>query len=169
MPRTLSPARFLFIFLSICVALFLSALELTAVSTALPTIAHTFHADDYSWVGSAYTLSSTAFLPMSGGIAQIFGRRPALLLFLAMFALGSGLCGGANSMSMLIAGRAVQGIGGGGIRTLSSIILADMVSLQKRGLFSSFFGLTWSVACLSGPVVGGTLAAHGQWRLLFCL
>ena len=134
-------ATFWCIFLSICVALFLSALELTAVSTALPTIASDLHADDFVWVGSAYTLSSTAFLPMSGGLAQIFGRRPAMLFALALFALGSGICGGASSMAMLIAGRTVQGLGGGGIQSLSAIVLADMVTLQERGLFAAFFGL----------------------------
>ena len=134
-------ARFWCIFASICIALFLSALELTAISTALPTIAHDLHADDFVWVGSAYTLSSTAFLPMSGGLAQIFGRRPALLSCLALFALGSGICGGASNMSMLIAGRTVQGLGGGGVQSLSAIVLADMVTLQERGLFAGFFGL----------------------------
>ena len=129
------------IFLSICVSLFLSALEGTAVSTALPTIASDLHADDFVWVGSAYTLSSTAFLPMSGGLAQIFGRRPAMLCALACFALGSGICGGASSMPMLIAGRTVQGLGGGGIQSLSAIVLADLVTLQERGLFAGLFGV----------------------------
>lgn len=134
-------ATFWFIFVSICVALFLSALELTAVSTALPTIAHELHANDFVWVGSAYALSSTAFQPMSGGLAQIFGRRPALLSCLALFALGSGICGGASSMPMLIGGRTVQGLGGGGIQSLSAIVLADMVTLQERGMYAGFFGL----------------------------
>ncbi|TBU31313.1 MFS general substrate transporter [Dichomitus squalens] len=160
---------FWLIFLSICVALFLSALELTAVSTALPTIAHDLHASDFVWVGSAYALSSTAFLPMSGGIAQMFGRRPALLGALALFALGSGICGGASSMTMLIAGRTVQGLGGGGIQSLSSIIVADLVTLQERGLYAGLFGLTWSIAGVIGPVVGGSLANEGQWRWLFYL
>ncbi|OBZ67783.1 putative transporter C3H1.06c [Grifola frondosa] len=157
------------IFLSICVALFLSALELTAVSTALPTIAYDLHATDFVWVGSAYALSSTAFLPMSGGLAQLFGRRPALLACLALFALGSGICGGAKSMAMLIAGRTVQGLGGGGIQSLSAIILADLVTLHERGLYAGLFGLTWSIACIIGPVVGGSLADRGQWRWLFYL
>ncbi len=132
---------FWLIFLSICVALFLSALELTAVSTTLPTIAHDLHATDFVWVGSAYALSSTAFMPMSGGIAQIFGRRPALLGALGLFAAGSGICGGASSMAMLIAGRTIQGLGGGGIQSLSAIILADLVTLQERGLYAGLFGL----------------------------
>ncbi|KAI0712755.1 MFS general substrate transporter [Cerioporus squamosus] len=129
------------IFLSLCLAVFLAALELTAV-------------------GSAYSLSSTALLPMSGGMAQIFGRRPALLICLGLFALGSGICGGASSMSMLISGRTVQGLGGGGIQSLSSIVLADLTTLQERGIYTTG---------ISGPVVGGSLAAEGQWRWLFYL
>ena len=146
-PRAASPSKtkkgftFWCIFFSICVALFLAALELTAVSTALPTIAHDLHASDFVWVGSAYSLSSTAILPMTGGLAQIFGRRPAMLSSIALFALGSGICGGATTMAMLIGGRTIQGLGGGGVQSLSAIILADMVTLRERGLFASFFGL----------------------------
>ena len=86
---------------------------------------------------------------MSGGIAQLFGRRPALLGALALFALGSGICGGASSMTMLIAGRTVQGLGGGGIQSLSSIIVADLVTLQERGLYAGLFGLYVVLAVLS--------------------
>lgn len=78
---------------------------------------------------------------MSGGLAQVFGRRPAILGTMGLFALGSGICGGATSMNMLIAGRTVQGLGGGGIQSLTSIILADLVSLQERGVYAGFFGL----------------------------
>lgn len=134
-------AAFWLIIFAICASLFLSALELTAVSTVLPTIAQDLHAIEFIWVGSAYALASTAFLPMSGNVAQIFGRRPALLACLALFAVGSGVCGGAKSMSMLIAGRTIQGLGGGGIQSLSSIILADMVTLQERGAYAGLFGL----------------------------
>ncbi|RPD75859.1 hypothetical protein L226DRAFT_445089, partial [Lentinus tigrinus ALCF2SS1-7] len=95
-------------------------------------------ANDFVWVGSAYALSSTAFLPMSGGMGQIFGRRLTLLGVLALFALGSGLCGGASDMQRLIAGRTVQGLGGGGIQALSAIILADLVTLRERAVHGGF-------------------------------
>ena len=133
--------RFWLVFAAMCICLFLSALELYAVSTALPTIAHDLRATQFVWVGSAYALSSTAFLPMSGGLAQVFGRRPAILLTIGLFALGSGICGGASSMDMLIAGRAIQGLGGGGIQSLTGIILADLVTLQERGLYASLYVL----------------------------
>ena len=78
---------------------------------------------------------------MSGGLAQTYGRRPALLITIGLFALGSGISGGANSMNMLIAGRTIQGLGGGGIQSLTNIILADLVTLQERGLYIGLYGL----------------------------
>lgn len=133
--------KFWLIFGSMCICLSLSALELSSVSTALPTIANALHASQFTWVGSAYALASTAFLPMSGGLAQTFGRRPTILVTIALFALGSGICGGAKSMNMLIAGRAIQGFGGGGIQSLTGIVLADLVTLQERGVYAGLYGL----------------------------
>ncbi|KAG6371276.1 major facilitator superfamily domain-containing protein [Boletus reticuloceps] len=152
-----------------CTCLFLSALELASVSTALPTIANDLHASQYTWVGTAYALASTAFLPMSGGLAQTFGRRPVILLTIVLFAIGSCICGAANSMDILIIGRTIQGLGGGGIQSLTDIILADLVTLQERGLYSGLYGVTWCLAASIGPVVGGVLATKGQWRWLFYL
>ena len=139
-PSKKSP-KFWLIFVSMCICLSLSALELASVSTALPTIANALEASQFTWVGSAYALSSTAFLPMSGGLAQTFGRRPAIIITIVLFALGSGICGGADSMNMLIAGRTVQGLGGGGIQSLTGIILADLVTLQDRGAYAGLYGL----------------------------
>ncbi|KAF8443970.1 major facilitator superfamily domain-containing protein [Boletus edulis BED1] len=161
--------RFWLIFASMCTCLFLSALELASISTALPTIANDLHASQYTWVGTAYALASTAFLPMSGGLAQTFGRRPVILVTIVLFAIGSGICGAANSMNMLIIGRTVQGLGGGGIQSLTDIVLADLVTLQERGLYSGLYGVTWCLAASIGPVVGGVLATKGQWRWLFYL
>ncbi|KAF8585267.1 MFS general substrate transporter [Ramaria rubella] len=168
-PQVERGLRFWLILLSLCLTLFLSALELTAVSTALPTIVADLHGSGFVWVGAAYALASSAILPMTGGIAQIFGRKPAVLASIAFFALGSALCGAAKNMNMLIAGRTVQGLGGGGILSFSAIVLADLVSLEERGLYAGLFGLTWSVAAAIGPVVGGSLANKGQWRWLFYL
>jgi MFS family permease len=134
-------AKFWLILVSMCICLSLSALELSSVSTALPTIANDLHTSQFTWVGSAYALASTVFLPMSGGLAQTFGRCPAILVTIGLFALGSGICGGANGMNMLIAGRVIQGLGRGGIQSLTGIILADLVTLQERGLYVALFGM----------------------------
>ncbi|KAF8532577.1 MFS general substrate transporter [Gautieria morchelliformis] len=161
--------RFWIILASLCLTLFLSALELTAVSTALPTIVSELNGRDFVWVGAAYALSSSAILPMTGGLAQIFGRRPAVLGSIAFFTVGSALCGAARNMKMMIVGRTVQGVGGGGILSFSAIVLADLVSLEERGMYAGLFGLTWSIAAAIGPVVGGSLASKGMWRWLFYL
>ncbi|KAI0694301.1 Mfs1.2 [Cerioporus squamosus] len=161
--------RFWMIFLSICLALFLSALELTAVSTALPVIVNDLQGDDFVWVGAAYSLASTAFLPMSGGVSEIFGRRAALLFALGCFILGSALCGAAQTMSWLVAARTVQGLGGGAILSVSSIVVSDLVSLRDRATYNGFISLTWALASAIGPVIGGALSSEGQWRWLFYL
>ncbi|KAH0836447.1 MFS general substrate transporter [Lanmaoa asiatica] len=161
--------RFWLIFGTMCICLFMSALELFSVSTALPTIVNALHTSQFTWVGSAYALASTAFLPMSGGLAQTFGRRPTILLSICLFAIGSTVCGCANDMTILIAGRTMQGLGGGGIQALTGIILADLVTLQERGVYAGLFGLTWCLAASVGPIVGGTLAEHGLWRWIFYL
>ncbi|KAG7096321.1 hypothetical protein E1B28_003766 [Marasmius oreades] len=157
---------------ALCLALFLSAFELSAVSTALPTIVHSipgYRAQDFIWLGSAYSLAATAFLPLSGALAQVFGRRPVVLGSLALFTLGSALCGAAKVEAHILAGRAIQGVGGGGIHSMSYIVLADLVPLQKRGKYNAFIGLTWSFASVLGPVLGGLLAQKGAWRWLFYL
>ncbi|KZP08866.1 iron permease [Athelia psychrophila] len=157
------------IFLSLAVASLTSALDLSSISTALPVIANDLHGSQFVWVGSAYTLSSTAFLPMSGGLAQAFGRRPVILFSLLVFGIGSAMCGAAPSMNFLIAARTIQGVGGGGILSLTSIIVTDLVPLQERGLYQGLIGISWAVATAVGPLIGGALAERGAWRWLFYL
>ncbi|KAI0766215.1 major facilitator superfamily domain-containing protein [Trametes elegans] len=162
-------ARFWIILACLISATFFGVLEGYAVSTALPTIVSDLHSDQFVWVASAYALSSTALLPLSGGLAEAFGRRQVILGALAIFILGSAISGAAQSMNMLIAGRAVHGAGTGGILTLSQIILSDLVTLQERGTYNGLFGLTWALGGGVGPVVGGALAKHTTWRWLFYL
>ncbi|GBE86280.1 Efflux pump FUS6 [Sparassis crispa] len=167
-PRTKKGSAFWLSFVAITASTFLSALDLTAVSTALPTITNDLHGgNDFSWVGSAYALTSTAFLPLSGGLADIFGRRPVMLISIAVFSLGSALSGASQSMAMLIGARAVQGIGGGGILNLTEIIVSDLVPLAERGTYQGFIGLTWAFASAIGPPIGGALAQKASWRWIF--
>ncbi|KAF7355665.1 MFS domain-containing protein [Mycena sanguinolenta] len=160
-------------FAAIMVSTFLSALDLTGIATALPTIANALNdtKGDYIWVGSAYALSSTALIPMSGSLADAFGRRPIMLISITFFAVGSALAGAAQNMNMMIAARAIQGIGGGGILNLSEILVADLVPLAERGLYQGLVGLIWSLASCIGPPIGGALAnkGHKAWRWLFFL
>ncbi|GAA6054719.1 hypothetical protein JCM3770_000047 [Rhodotorula araucariae] len=160
-------AQFWFVFIALCAACFLSAIDLTAVSTALPSIAADFESPDFSWVGSAYALSSTALIPWTGGLAAIFGRRPVMVTALLLFALGSVLTGAAQNMAMVIAGRSVQGIGGGAILTMTEIIVCDLVPLNERGAYFGIIGAVWALASAIGPPIGGGLASAHAWRWLF--
>ncbi|KAI0763293.1 MFS multidrug transporter [Trametes elegans] len=155
-------------FLAIVVSNVLSALDVTAVSTALPTITHDLGGDnDFVWVGAAYGLASTAMLPFCGRLADVFGRRPIMLISVAFFFVGSALCGSAQNMNMLIAARTVQGVGGGGIINMSSIIVSDLVPLVERGAYQGMIVLAWAFAAGIGPVIGGSLAQKASWRWLF--
>lgn len=167
--KTKRGLHFWLVIVAICVSGFLSALEYTSVSTALPTIVHDLDGEDFVWVANAYVLAATALLPMTGGMAEVFGRRTSMLLVLALFALGSALCGAAQNMNWLIAARTIQGAGGGGVQSISVIIISDLVPLSERAIFLAIFGLTWATACAIGPLVGGSLADVGQWRWLFYL
>ncbi|GJE93665.1 MFS general substrate transporter [Phanerochaete sordida] len=159
--------RFWLLILAVNVSLFLTALDYSAVSTALPTIVHDLAGDDFVWIGSAYALAATAFLPMTGGLAEIFGRRAAMFVAQALFALGSALCGSAQNMNWLIAARTIQGAGGGSLMAITSIVISDLVPLADRAMYNALMGLTWGVAAAIGPVVGGAFTQDGQWRWLF--
>ncbi|KAF7331692.1 MFS domain-containing protein [Mycena kentingensis (nom. inval.)] len=159
-------------FLAVMVATFLSALDLSAMGIALPTIAEALHdtRGEYTWVASAYSLSSTAFIPLSASFADAFGRKPVMMTAVTIFCVGSVVAGAAKNMPMMIAGRAVQGIGGGGILALAEIITADLVPLADRGLYRGLLGLVFSFASVIGPFIGGALANGGSaWRWLFYL
>ncbi|KAJ7583473.1 Mfs1.1 [Mycena floridula] len=160
--------RFWLIFLSLCSSVFLSALDLSSVGTALPVIVHELNGtDSFAWVSAVYTLSCTAVLPLSGQLADIFGRRLILLSALILFALGSVICATASTMNILIGGRTIQGMGSGGIQSLVAIVVADMVTLRERGLFISLTGAAYSIATATGPFIAGAFAQKVTWRWLF--
>ncbi|OJT03197.1 hypothetical protein TRAPUB_6245 [Trametes pubescens] len=140
-PPTKRGWRFWVIFLALCLSLFLTALDLASVYTALPSIVHDLEgADSFVWISSVYTLSCAAVLPMSGRLADIFGRQIVLLGAIILFAAGSAVTGAATSMGMIIAGRTIQGVGSGAIQVLVAIVTADLIPLKERGLFQSITG-----------------------------
>ncbi|KAL1946355.1 hypothetical protein VTO73DRAFT_15482 [Trametes versicolor] len=162
--------RFWIIFVALCVSLFLTALDLASVSTALPSIIHDLDGtDSFVWVSSAYTLACTAVLPMSGRLADIFGRQYVLLIAILFFGVGSAVAGAATSMDILIAGRTIQGVGSGAIQVLVAIVIADLIPLKDRGFFQALTGATYSFASAIGPSIGGAIAQHASWRWLFYL
>ncbi|CDO75123.1 hypothetical protein BN946_scf185010.g48 [Trametes cinnabarina] len=152
-------------FLAIVVCGILSVLDTTAVSTMLPTITRDLNGDnDFVWVGAAYGLASTAMLPFCGRLADVFGRRPIMLLSVAFFFVGSALSGAAQNMNMLIAARTIQGVGGGGIQNMSSIITSDLVPLVERGAYQGIIVLAWALGAAVGPVIA-TESTFVGWLL----
>ncbi|OQE42351.1 hypothetical protein PENCOP_c004G04887 [Penicillium coprophilum] len=160
--------RFWAVFPALCVTTFLSALDTSILSTALPTIALDINAGElYMWITNSYILSSTVVLPLFGQTANIFGRRWMLIISVVIFSLGSGMAGGAKNTGLLIAGRTIQGIGGGGINTLVDIVICDLVPLRQRGKYVALMAAVWAVGTVIGPVLGGAFAQYVSWRWVF--
>ncbi|KAI1823033.1 MFS general substrate transporter [Xylaria intraflava] len=156
------------IMVALCSALFLAALDATIVATALPTIINEFNAPSgYTWVGAAYTLGSSATIPSWGKVSDIWGRKPVLLVAVAIFWIGSLIAGLSKNIAQLIAARAIQGVGGGGVIVLINIAVSDLVSLRKRGQYYGIFGGVWALASAIGPVLGGVFTSQVTWRWCF--
>jgi len=158
------------IFYGLMLAMFLSALNQTIVATALPTIGREFgDFDNLSWVIIAYLLSSTVVSPLYGKLSDIHGRRAMMLTAIGLFVAGSAVSAAAPNMAMLIAGRTLQGIGGGGIVPLVQTTIADMVAPRERGRYQAYMGTSWIMAGVSGPALGGLIADHLHWSVIFWL
>lgn len=161
-------ARFWLVFAAIALTTFLAALDSSIISTALPTITAALGSKDlYVWIIDAYLLASTVSIPIFAQAANIYGRRSLTLIAVCVFALGSGLCGGASNTAMMIGGRLVQGIGSGGILTMSEIVVCDMVSIRERGLYAGIIGGVWAIASVVAPIMGGAFAQNVSWRWIF--
>jgi EmrB/QacA subfamily drug resistance transporter len=158
------------IFYGLTLGMFLSALNQTIVVTALPTIGREFgDFENLSWVIIAYLLSSTVVSPLYGKLSDIHGRRAMMLLAIGFFLVGSVISAAAPNMALLIAGRTLQGIGGGGIVPLTQTAIADMVTPRERGHYQAYIGTSWIVAGLTGPALGGAIAEHLHWSVIFWL
>jgi EmrB/QacA subfamily drug resistance transporter len=146
----------------------LGALEATVVSTAMPTVIATLGGlAHYSWVFSAYLLTSTASVPIWGRLSDLYGRRRMYLTGVAIFLAGSMLSGAATSMEMLIVARAIQGLGTGAIIPLSMTIVGELYSLKERARSQALFSGVWGVASVAGPLVGGYITDALSWRWVF--
>jgi EmrB/QacA subfamily drug resistance transporter len=158
------------IFHSLMLGGFLSAVNQTIVASALPTIGRDLgDLHNLSWVIIAYLLSSTVVAPLYGKLSDIHGRRTMMLGALGLFILGSVLSAVAPNMALLIVGRTLQGIGGGGIVPLMQTTVADMVTPRERGSFQAYMGTAWILAGVVGPVLGGVIADRLHWSVIFWL
>ncbi|MBI2189223.1 MAG: MFS transporter [Acidobacteria bacterium] len=148
----------------------LGALEATVVGTAMPTVIATLGGlAHYSWVFSAYLLTSTASVPIWGRLSDLYGRRRMYVAGIVIFLVGSMVSGAATSMAMLIGARAVQGLGTGAIIPLSMTIVGELYALSERARTQALFSGVWGVASVAGPLVGGYITDSLSWRWVFYL
>src|SRR4051812_31091080 len=148
--------------------MFLAALEATVVSTAMPTvIASLGGLEHYSWVFSAYLITSTVTVPVWGKLSDLYGRRVFYQVGIAIFLIGSALSGLSTSMTQLIAFRALQGLGAGALVPLGMTIIGDVFTLAERARMQALFSGVWGLASVVGPVVGGFLTDQLSWRWVF--
>ncbi|MFF5531389.1 DHA2 family efflux MFS transporter permease subunit [Streptomyces cinerochromogenes] len=153
---------------ALLLGLLLAALDQTIVATALPTIVSDLGGLEHlSWVVTAYLLASTAATPLWGKLGDQYGRKRLFQTAIVIFLIGSALCGAAQDMPQLIAFRALQGLGGGGLIVLSMAIVGDLVPPRERGRYQGLFGAVFGATSVLGPLLGGLLTEHLSWRWVF--
>lgn len=156
------------IFSGLLLGMLLAAVDQTIVATALPTIVNDLGGiDHFSWVVTAYLLTTTISTPIYGKLGDLFGRKRLFQVSIAIFLFGSVLCGLAPNLPALIVFRAIQGVGGGGLVVLGQAIIADVVSPRERGRYQGMFGAVFGASAVAGPLLGGLFSDHLSWRWAF--
>ncbi len=164
----ISRAQFLNLFSAVMLPMFLASADQTLLATATPAIAHEFGAlADTAWVAMGYLMASAVMIPLYGRLGDRFGYRRLLALALAVFSLGSALGGFAPSLGWLVAARVLQGLGGGGLMVLSQALIGELVPPRERPRFQGWFAAVFTMASVSGPVLGGVVVHWAGWRWLF--
>src|SRR5688572_1787099 len=152
----------------ILLGMLLGALEATVVGTAMPTVVAVLGGlNRYSWVFSAYLLTSTVTVPLWGKLSDLYGRRVLYQTGVGLFLLGSALSGLSQSMSQLIAFRALQGLGAGALLPLGLTIIADIFTFEQRARMQGLFSGVWGISSVIGPLIGGFITDHWSWRWVF--
>ncbi|HSL25205.1 MAG TPA: MDR family MFS transporter [Acidimicrobiia bacterium] len=160
--------QILVVFSGLMMGMFLAALDQTIVATALPTIVGELGGLEHlSWVVTAYLLASTVTAPLYGKISDLYGRKIVFQVAIGLFLIGSILSGLSQNMAQLVAFRAVQGLGAGGLMVMAITIVGDVVSPRERGRYQGYFGAVFAVASIAGPLLGGWLVDSFSWRWVF--
>lgn len=163
-----SHSEIMFVLSALMLAMLLAALDQTIVSTALPRIASDLHGlSKYSWVATAYLLTSAVATPLYGKISDMYGRKKIFQSAIVIFLVGSALCGLSQNMTQLIFFRGLQGIGAGGLMTLVLAIIGDIVPPRQRGRYQGYFGGVFAISSVIGPLLGGLFTDHLSWRWVF--
>jgi EmrB/QacA subfamily drug resistance transporter len=167
-PQERSHSEIKLIVFALMLAMLLSALDQTIVSTALPQIAIDLHGlDKLSWVATSYLLASAVVTPIYGKLGDMFGRKKIFITSISIFLVGSVLCGLSQNMGELIAFRAIQGLGAGGLMTLVFAIIAEVVPMRQRGRYQGYFGAVFAISSVAGPLLGGLFTDHLSWHWIF--
>jgi EmrB/QacA subfamily drug resistance transporter len=166
--QTLSHRQVLAAFSAMMLATLLAALDQTVVATALPQIVTDLRGfEQLAWVITAYLVAATVTVPLYGKLSDIYGRRAMFVVAISIFLIGSALCGASQDMSQLVASRAVQGLGAGGLLPLAQAAIADLFSPRERGRYQGYIAAMWATAAVAGPLLGGTLTDAASWRWIF--
>src|SRR5437870_11491323 len=152
----------------VLMVMLLASLDQTIVSTAMPrVVAELKGFDEYTWVSTAYLLTSTVMVPIYGKLSDLLGRKPIFLFGVVVFLIGSALSGAAQDMNQLIAFRAFQGLGAGALMPIAIAIVGDLFTPRERGKWQGITGAVFGLSSILGPLAGGWLTENANWRWVF--
>nr|WP_260525199.1 MDR family MFS transporter [Pseudomonas sp. MWU16-30323] len=158
------------VLVALMMAIFLGALDQTIVAVSMPAISAQFHdVNLLAWVISGYMVAMTVAVPIYGKLGDLYGRRPMMLIGMGLFTIASLFCGMAQSMEQLVLARILQGIGAGGMISVSQAIIGDIIPPRERGRYQGYFSSMYAVASVAGPVLGGYMTEYLSWRWVFLI